>query len=81
MTPSVNHSSYDFVVEDARTLRYGLGAIKGIGKYAAEAITNERLTKGSYLDFFDFCSRLAEQKLSKRTIEALINSGALNCFE
>ena len=81
LTPSVNHSSYDFVVEDARTLRYGLGAIKGIGKYAAEAITNERLTKGSYLDFFDFCSRLAEQKLSKRTIEALINSGALDCLE
>ena len=34
------------------TLRYGLGAIKGIGKYAAEAINNERLTNGSYLDFF-----------------------------
>jgi len=81
LTPSVNHSSYEFVVEDVRTLRYGLGAIKGIGKYAAEAITNDRLTNGSYLDFFDFCSRLAEQKLSKRTIEALINSGALDCLE
>ena len=81
LPPSVNHSSYEFVVEDVRTLRYGLGAIKGIGKYAAEAITNDRLTNGSYLDFFDFCSRLAEQKLSKRTIEALINSGALDCLE
>ena len=81
LPPSVNHSSYEFIVEDVRTLRYGLGAIKGIGKYAAEAITNDRLTNGSYLDFFDFCSRLAEQKLSKRTIEALINSGALDCLE
>ena len=71
MAPCINHSSYDFVVENSNTLRYGLGAIKGIGKFAAEAITNERLSKGSYTDFFDFCSRLAEQKLSKRTIEAL----------
>ena len=81
LAPCINHSSYDFVVENLRTLRYGLGAIKGIGKYAAEAITNERLNNGSYIDFFDFCSRLAEQKLSKRTIEALIKSGALDCVD
>jgi len=81
LAPCVNHSSYDFVVENPRTLRYGLGAIKGIGKYIAEAISNERLNKGSYVDFFDFCSRLAEQKLSKRTIEALIKSGALDCLD
>jgi DNA polymerase-3 subunit alpha len=81
MAPCINHSSYDFVVENSNTLRYGLGAIKGMGKYAAEAITNERLNNGSYTDFFDFCSRLAEQKLSKRTIEALIKSGALDCLD
>ena len=81
LAPCINHSSYDFVVENSRTLRYGLGAIKGIGKYAAEAITNERLNNGSYINFFDFCSRLAEQKLSKRTIAALINSGALDCLD
>ena len=40
LAPCVNHSSYDFVVENPNTLRYGLGAIKGIGKYAAEAISN-----------------------------------------
>ena len=78
--PCVNHSSYHFVVENSKTLRYGLGAIKGIGKYAAEAITEERLNNGNYINFFDFCSRLAEQKLSKRTIEALTNSGALDCL-
>ena len=81
LAPCVNYSSYAFVVENPRILRYGLGAIKGIGKYAAEAITNERLNNGSYTDFFDFCSRLAEQKLSKRTIEALIKSGALDCLD
>ena len=81
LAPCVNHSSYDFIVESPITLRYGLGAIKGIGKYAAEAITNERLNNGSYIDFFDFCSRLADQKLSKRTVEALINSGALDCLD
>jgi len=81
LPPCVNHSSYAFIVENSRILRYGLGAIKGIGQYAAEAITNERLNNGSYTDFFDFCSRLAEQKLSKRTIEALINSGALDCLD
>ena len=80
LAPCINHSSYNFVVEDSRALRYGLGAIKGIGKLAAEAITKERFNNGNYIDFFDLCSRLAEQKLSKRTMEALINSGALDCL-
>jgi DNA polymerase-3 subunit alpha len=65
LAPCINHSSYDFVVENPNALRYGLGAIKGIGKYAAEAITNERLNSGSYTDFFDFCSASREQKSTK----------------
>jgi DNA polymerase-3 subunit alpha len=80
LQPCVNHSGYGFIVQDSEPIRYGLGAIKGIGESAAEAITDERLKNGDYKDFFDFCSRLSDQKLSKRTIEALIKSGAMDCF-
>jgi len=80
LQPCINHSGYGFIVQDSESIRYGLGAIKGIGESAAEAITGERLKKGDYKDFFDFCSRLSDQKLSKRTIEALIKSGAMYCL-
>jgi len=80
LPPCINHSAYDFFVQDSESIRYGLGAIKGIGESAAEAMTSERLTNGTYKDFFDFCSRLTDQKLSKRTIEALVKSGAMDCL-
>ena len=54
LQPCINHSFYDFFVQDSESIRYGLGAIKGIGESAAEAITDERLKNGDYKDFLIF---------------------------
>jgi len=79
--PCVNHSSYEFFVEKEQQIRYGLGAIKGLGQSISEAIGREREVNGKYQNVFDFCSRLTSEKISRRTIEALITSGSFDCFE
>ena len=78
--PCVNHSSYEFFVEKENQIRYGLGAIKGLGQSISEAISEERRENGKYHSIFDLCSRLSSEKISKRTIEALIKSGSLDDF-
>ena len=78
--PCVNHSSYEFFVEKENQIRYGLGAIKGLGQSISEAISKERRENGKYHSIFDLCSRLSSEKISKRTIEALIKSGSLDDF-
>ena len=78
--PCVNHSSYEFFVEKDNQIRYGLGAIKGLGQSISEAISEERRVNGKYHSIFDLCSRLSSEKISKRTIEALIKSGSLDDF-
>ena len=78
--PCVNHSSYEFFVEKENQIRYGLGAIKGLGQSISEAISEERRVNGKYHSIFDLCSRLSSEKISKRTIEALIKSGSLDDF-
>ena len=78
--PCVNHSRYEFFVESEKQIRYALGAIKGLGESISKAISKERNENGNYQSIFDFCSRLSSEKISKRTIEALITSGAFDCF-
>ncbi len=78
--PCVNHSSYEFFVEKENQIRYGLGAIKGLGQSISEAISEERRVNGKYHSIFDLCSRLSSEKISKRTLEALIKSGSLDDF-
>ena len=57
---------------------YGLGAIKGVGEAALEGIIEEREAKGPYVDLYDFCHRCDGRKVNRRTLEALIKSGALD---
>ena len=76
LPPDVNASAYKFIADDERTIRYGLGAIKGVGRAVCEAITAERERGGPYRDLADFCARIDPGKLNKRVLEALINSGA-----
>ncbi|TAM63665.1 MAG: DNA polymerase III subunit alpha [Rhodanobacter sp.] len=86
--PDVNASVYMFVAgepdalsdasrQGARTIQYGLGAIKGVGQGACEAIVAER-SLGPYTDLADFCRRVDPGKLNRRVLEALILSGALD---
>jgi DNA polymerase-3 subunit alpha len=78
--PDVNGSDYMFSALDAKTIRYGLGAIKGVGHGACEAISSERLRGGTYRDLTDFCARVDPARLNKRVMEALIQSGAMDTF-
>ncbi len=76
--PSVNASRYKFAVVDDQTIRYGLGAIKGLGQAAIEGIVAEREVNGPYKDLFDFCRRVDLRKVNRRALETMIRAGALD---
>ena len=77
-TPSINHSEYKFTVADSHTIRFGLGAIKGVGQSAVEHIVACRNAGEPFLDLFDLCCRIAQKRLNKSVLEALISAGALD---
>ena len=78
LAPDVNASAHMFEAVDASTLRYGLGAVKGVGRGLCEAIVVERDRGGVYADLLDFCRRVDPAKLNKRALEALVLAGALD---
>ncbi|MGL5144716.1 MAG: DNA polymerase III subunit alpha, partial [Acinetobacter junii] len=80
LPPSVNMSLYHFHAIDERTIVYGLGAIKGVGEQAMQSVIDSRIKDGPYKDLFDFCHRIDLKKINKRTLEALIRAGALDCL-
>ncbi len=80
MPPDINASSYMFEAIDAQTIRYGLGAVKGVGHGACEAIAEERTRNGQYGDLLEFCRRVDSSKLNRRALEALVNAGALDAL-
>ncbi|GLQ52210.1 DNA polymerase III subunit alpha [Dyella flava] len=80
LPPDVNASEFMFVAVEPKVIRYGLGAIKGVGQGACEAIADERRAGGAYKDLADFCRRVDPTKLNRRVLEALILSGALDAL-
>jgi DNA polymerase-3 subunit alpha len=80
LPPSINTGSYAFEAIDAKQIRYGLGAIKGVGEGAIDAITAERARNGVYRSLLDLCQRIDSNKLNKRVLEALVLSGSLDEF-
>ncbi|HTT07761.1 MAG TPA: DNA polymerase III subunit alpha [Gammaproteobacteria bacterium] len=78
--PDINSGTHHFTAVDAGTIRYGLGAIKGVGRSAAEAIVQERAERGVYTDLFDLCRRLDLHRVNRRVLEALIRAGALDAL-
>ena len=58
---------------------YGLGAVKGTGQQAVEAIVREREENGPFTSLYDFCKRIDRSKVNKRSVEALIKAGAFDC--
>ena len=76
--PHVNECVYRFSVADARSVRYGLGAIKGAGEAALEGVIEERVRNGAYRDLFDFTRRIDHKRVNRRVVEALIRAGALD---
>jgi DNA polymerase-3 subunit alpha len=76
--PSINRSMFRFTVKDAKTIHYGLGAIKGVGGAAIDNILLERNKNSEFKDLFDLCRRIDTRKVNRRVIEALIRAGALD---
>ena len=90
LAPDVNASGYRFEpVRDAafdagqppRTVRYGLGAIKGVGQAAIEDLVQEREKNGPFASLFDFCRRINRQVVNRRSMEAMIRAGAFDTVE
>ncbi len=79
--PHVNESGIYFEVNDKGEIRFGLGAIKGAGDAAVEAVIQERQTHGAYKDIFDFAKRLSNRSVNKKTFECFALSGAFDCFK
>src|SRR5690606_36712518 len=76
--PNVNRSNYAFATLGPKRISYGLGAVKGVGGSAAQAIVVEREANGDYKDLLDHCRRIDGQKLNRRLLEALARCGALD---
>ncbi|MGB6241979.1 MAG: DNA polymerase III subunit alpha [Castellaniella sp.] len=90
LPPDVNASGYRFapVADEAtakgqppRTIRYGLGGVKGTGQSAVESILAAREAGGPFVSLFDFCARVDRHAVNRRTIEALIRAGAFDTLE
>ncbi|MBP7188700.1 MAG: DNA polymerase III subunit alpha [Thiopseudomonas sp.] len=77
MAPDVNQSEYKFTVNSEGNVVYGLGAIKGVGEGPVEAIVAARGER-PFTDLFDFCARMDLKRINKRTLDALVRSGALD---
>jgi len=80
LPPDVNASEYRFVPVDARTVRYGLGAVRGTGESAINAILEARKA-GPFVDLFEFCRRVEKRIVNRRVVEALVRAGAFDGVE
>jgi DNA polymerase-3 subunit alpha len=78
--PDINRSDYHFSVPDERTILYGLGAIKGVGRAAVESLIEERQKNGPYKSLVEFCRRIDHEKINRRALEAMVKSGAMDSF-
>ncbi|MEN8230759.1 MAG: DNA polymerase III subunit alpha, partial [Bacteroidota bacterium] len=79
--PDVNESNVRFTVNDNGDIRFGLGAIKGVGGNAVKNIIDERITNGPFKDIYDFAERNDLHQVNRKNFEGLAISGALDCFD
>ncbi len=78
--PDVNESNLKFSVNKKGNIRFGLGAIKGVGGNAVDSIVEERKKNGSYKNIFDFVERVNLNACNKKNLEALALAGAFDNF-
>jgi DNA polymerase-3 subunit alpha len=76
--PDINRCEYEFIPIDDKTILYGLGAIKGLGQSAIEAMMQARSQDGPFRDLFDLCKRIDARRVNRRVLESLIKAGALD---
>jgi DNA polymerase-3 subunit alpha len=89
LPPDINKSDFRFMPDGpppsvtgkkVTQIRYGLGACKGAGQNAIEAIIAARTAGGPFNSLFDFCKRVDKKQINRRTIESLIRAGAFDCL-
>ncbi len=80
LPPDVNQSEGIFTVEDG-CIRYGMSAIKGVGKPVMEAVAREREENGPFVSLQDFAERMTGKEINKKTVENFIKSGAFDSFD
>ena len=82
LPPDINHSGYDFTVVKKRNgrkdIRFGLGAIKNVGRGVVEAIIREREVNGQYKDLFDIFRRVNSKDFNKKSVESMAKVGAFD---
>ncbi|MDN3518396.1 DNA polymerase III subunit alpha [Aquisalimonas lutea] len=78
LPPDINRSDFQFRAADERTVVYGIGAIKGVGQSAIEALVSERDANGAYADLYDLCRRVDLRRVNRRVLEALVRAGCLD---
>jgi DNA polymerase-3 subunit alpha len=79
--PDVNESNLKFTVNKAGNIRFGLGAIKGVGEAAVIQLIEEREKNGLYKDIYDLAERVNLNSLNKKNLEAMAVAGAFDCFQ
>jgi DNA polymerase III subunit alpha len=80
LPPDVNASEYRFIPVDRRTVRYGLGAVRGTGESAIQAVLEAR-KQAPFTDLFDFCRRVDKRIVNRRVVEALVRAGAFDSLD
>ncbi|MBL1322069.1 MAG: DNA polymerase III subunit alpha [Methylophaga sp.] len=78
LPPDVNSSKIQFTVADEKSIRYGLGAIKGVGEAALAGIVAEREQGQVFSDLYDFCQRVDMKKINRRVMDSLVKAGAMD---
>ena len=78
--PDVNESAYKFTVNNEGAIRFGLGAIKGVGSGPVDAIVQERKENGPFVDIFDVTKRVNLRFCNKKAFEGLALAGAFDSF-
>ena len=78
--PDINESTYHFTVNKAGAIRFGLGAIKGLGSSPVEAIISERNENGNFKDIFDLAKRINLRICNKKAFESLTYAGGFDSF-
>ncbi len=80
LPPDINESDIDFTVLSLKEIRFGLGAIKGVGEIAIREVLEAR-KKEKFTDLFDLCARTSNRVVNKRVLEAFTKSGAMDSFK
>lgn len=77
LPPDVNESEADFAVSE-EGIRFGLVALKGVGRNVIKCLLEERSKGGPFTDFMNFCDRMFDHDLNRRVLESLIKAGAFD---